>query len=61
MTNSKKFDYLAMVAVVLLVILLLTKMKVSTYYDGKIITKDFYGNVEVEHDISYNEYIRRKN
>ena len=63
MTNSEKFDYLLKAAVVLLVILLFTKIKVSTYnhHDGTITTVDFYGNVEVEHNISYSEYMRRKN
>lgn len=64
MTNSEKFDYLLKVAVVLLAILLFTKIvKVSTYNydDGTITTVDFYGNVEVEHNISYSEYMRRKN
>ena len=61
MSNSKKFDYAVMVAVVLLAVLLLMKTKVVTYYDGTIITKDFYGNIEVEHDISYSDYIGRKN
>lgn len=63
MTNSEKFDYLLKAAVVLLAVLLLTKIKVSTYNynDGTITTVDFYGNVEVEHNISYSEYSRRKN
>ena len=64
MTNSEKFDYLLKVAVVLLAILLFTKIaKVSTYNynDRTITTVDFYGNVEVEHNIDYAEYMRRKN
>ena len=62
MSNSKKFDYAVVVAVVLFIVLLfLTNAKVATYYDGTITTKDFYGNVEVEHDISYREFVRRKN
>ena len=62
MTNSKKFDYAVMVAVVLFIVLLfLTNAKVATYYDGTITTKDFYGNVEVETDVSYREFVRRKN
>lgn len=63
MSNSKKFDYAVVVAVVLFIVLLfLTNAKVATYYDGTITTKDFYGNVEkVEHDVSYREFVRRKN
>lgn len=62
MSNSKKFDYAVVVAVVLFIVLLfLTNAKVATYYDGTITTKDFYGNIEVEHDVSYSEFVRRKN
>lgn len=62
MSNSKKFDYAVAVAVVLFIVLLfLTNAKVATYYDGTITTKDFYGNIEVEHDVSYSEFVRRKN
>ena len=62
MSNSKKFDYMVVVAVVLFIVLLfLTNAKVATYYDGTITTKDFYGNVEVETDVSYREFVRRKN
>lgn len=61
MTNSEKFNYVVMVAVALLVLLLLMQSKVSTYRDGTIVTKDFYGNIEVEHNISYSEFVRRKN
>ena len=62
MSNSKKFDYAVAVAVVLFIVLLfLTNVKVATYYDGTITTKDFYGNVEVETDVSYREFVRRKN
>lgn len=62
MSNSKKFDYAVAVAVVLFIVLLfLTNAKVATYYDGTITTRDFNGNVEVEHDVSYREFIRRKN
>ena len=62
MSNSKKFDYAVVVAVVLFIVLLfLTNAKVATYYDGTITTKDFYGNVEVETDVSYREFVRRKN
>lgn len=63
MSNSKKFDYAVAVAVVLfLVLLFLTNAKVATYHDGTITTKDIYGNVEkVEHNISYSEFVRRKN
>ena len=63
MSNSKKFDYMVMLAVVLFIVLLfLTNAKIATYYDGTITTKDFYGNVEkVEHNVSHSEYVRRKN
>ena len=62
MSNSKKFDYAVVVAVVLFIVLLfLTNAKVATYYDGTITTRDFSGNVEIETDISYSDYIRRKN
>ena len=63
MSNSKKFDYVVAVAVVLFIVLLfLTNVKVATYYDGTITTRDFSGNVEkVEHNISYSEFVRRKN
>lgn len=62
MSNSKKFDYAVVVAVVLFIVLLfLTNVKVSTYYDGTITTRDFSGNVEVETDVSYSEFVRRKN
>ena len=63
MTNSEKFDYTVFAAIILFVVLLiLTNLKVATYHDGTITTKDFYGNVEkVEHDVSYREFVRRKN
>ena len=63
MSNSKKFDYVVAVAVVLFIVLLfLTNVKVATYYDGTITTRDLSGNVEkVEHNISYSEFVRRKN
>lgn len=62
MSNSKKFDYAVAVAVIILLALVfLTNAKVSTYRDGTIITKDFYGNVKVENNISHSEYVRRKN
>lgn len=62
MTNSEKFDCTVFAAIILFVVLLiLTNSKVATYYDGTITTKDFYGNVEVEHNVSYSEFIRRKN
>lgn len=63
MSNSKKFDYTVFAAIILfIVLLLLTNVKVATYYDGTITTKDFYGNIEkVEHDVSYREFVRRKN
>lgn len=63
MTNSEKFDCTVFAAIVLFIVLLfLTNAKVATYYDGTITTKDFYGNVEkVEHDVSYSEFVRRKN
>lgn len=62
MSNSKKFDYAVAVAVMIfLVLLFLTNVKVATYHDGTITTKDFYGNIEVEHNVSYSEFVRRKN
>lgn len=62
MSNSKKFDYAVAVAVMIfLVLLFLTNAKVATYYDGTITTRDFSGNVEIETDVSYSEYVRRKN
>lgn len=63
MTNSEKFDYTVFAAIILFIVLLfLTNVKVATYYDGTITTKDLHGNIEkVEHDVSYREFIRRKN